>query len=56
MPIERLTVMVRVNCVTVMELAHAEARRLVDEGDLTPELHRFVQARWQDQFGLIEIG
>ena len=40
----------------LMELAHAEARRLMDDGGLTPELHRFVQARWQDQFGLIEVG
>lgn len=40
----------------VMEAAHHEARRLVEEGRLTPELMRFVQERWQDQFGLIEVG
>ena len=40
----------------VMEAAHREARRLVDEGGLTPELMEFVQQRWQDQFGLIEVG
>jgi len=40
----------------VMEQAHAEARRLVDEGGLTSELIEFVQKRWQEQFGLIEVG
>jgi ATP-dependent DNA helicase RecG len=40
----------------IMEHAHREARRLVDEGGLTPELMTFVQTRWQDQFGLIEVG
>jgi ATP-dependent DNA helicase RecG len=40
----------------VMEDAHREARRLVNEGGLTPELMEFVQTRWQDQFGLIEVG
>ncbi len=40
----------------VMEDAHREARRLVEEGGLTPELMEFVQKRWQDQFGLIEVG
>jgi ATP-dependent DNA helicase RecG len=40
----------------VMEDAHREARRLVDEGGLTPDLMEFVQKRWQDQFGLIEVG
>jgi ATP-dependent DNA helicase RecG len=40
----------------LMELAHAEARGLVDGGGLTPELMRFVQERWQEQFGLIEVG
>lgn len=40
----------------LMELAHAEARGLVDAGGLTPELMRFVQERWQEQFGLIEVG
>jgi ATP-dependent DNA helicase RecG len=40
----------------VMEMAHREARRLVEEGGLTPELMEFVQSRWQEQFGLIEVG
>jgi ATP-dependent DNA helicase RecG len=40
----------------IMEDAHREARRLVEEGGLTPELMAFVQERWQDQFGLIEVG
>jgi ATP-dependent DNA helicase RecG len=40
----------------IMEQAHREARRLVDEGRLTPELTRFVAERWRDQFGLIEVG
>jgi ATP-dependent DNA helicase RecG len=40
----------------VMEDAHREARRLVNEGGLTPELMEFVQTRWHDQFGLIEVG
>jgi len=40
----------------VMEDAHREARKLVDEGGLTPELMEFVQQRWQEQFGLIEVG
>ena len=40
----------------VMEEAHREARTLVEEGRLTPELIEFVQKRWQDQFGLIEVG
>ena len=40
----------------IMEDAHREARRLVDEGGLTPDLMEFVQQRWQDQFGLIEVG
>ena len=40
----------------VMEDAHREARRLVDDGGLTPELMEFIQKRWQDQFGLIEVG
>jgi hypothetical protein len=39
-----------------MESAHREARRLVDEGGLTEELRSFVQQRWQEQFGLIEVG
>jgi len=40
----------------IMESAHEEARRLVDEGGLTEELKSFVQQRWQEQFGLIEVG
>jgi ATP-dependent DNA helicase RecG len=40
----------------IMELAHAEARRLVQDGALTPELIAFVQQQWQEQFGLIEVG
>jgi ATP-dependent DNA helicase RecG len=39
----------------VMEQAHREARRLVDEG-LPPQLFEFVQNRWHEQFGLIEVG
>jgi ATP-dependent DNA helicase RecG len=40
----------------IMETAHREARRVVDEGGLTPELLDFVQKHWQQQFGLIEVG
>ena len=40
----------------IMEDAHREARRLVDEGGLTPPLIEFVRDRWQGQFGLIEVG
>jgi len=40
----------------LMEAAHGEARRLVDESGLTRELLEFVQTRWQGQFGLIEVG
>ena len=40
----------------IMEEAHREARRLVAEGGLTPDLMAFVQAKWQEQFGLIEVG
>jgi ATP-dependent DNA helicase RecG len=40
----------------IMESAHREARRLVDEGGLTEELESFVQQRWHEQFGLIEVG
>jgi ATP-dependent DNA helicase RecG len=40
----------------IMESAHAEARRLVEEGGLTADLLTFVQERWQEQFGLIEVG
>jgi ATP-dependent DNA helicase RecG len=40
----------------IMEAAHREARTLVEEGGLTGELLQFVQQRWQEQFGLIEVG
>jgi len=40
----------------IMESAHHEARRLVEEDGLTEELKSFVQQRWQEQFGLIEVG
>jgi ATP-dependent DNA helicase RecG len=40
----------------IMELAHREARALVEAGALTPELKAFVAENWQDQFGLIEVG
>ena len=40
----------------IMESAHSEARRLVEEGGLTAELESFVQRQWQEQFGLIEVG
>jgi ATP-dependent DNA helicase RecG len=40
----------------LMEEAHREARAIVGEGGLTPELLQFVQQRWDEQFGLIEVG
>jgi ATP-dependent DNA helicase RecG len=40
----------------IMESAHAEARRLMDEGGLSADLLTFVHERWQEQFGLIEVG
>src|ERR1051325_4411464 len=40
----------------IMEAAHREARTLVNEGGLGGELLQFVQRRWHDQFGLIEVG
>jgi ATP-dependent DNA helicase RecG len=40
----------------IMEEAHREARRMVDNGGLTPELTSFVKSKWQQQFGLIEVG
>jgi ATP-dependent DNA helicase RecG len=40
----------------IMELAHREARALVEAGALTPELNAFVAQQWREQFGLIEIG
>jgi hypothetical protein len=39
-----------------MEVAHHEARALVERGALTPELTAFVARQWHDQFGLIEVG
>ena len=40
----------------IMEAAHEEARRLVNEGGLSAELLQFVQQRWEEQFGLIQVG
>jgi ATP-dependent DNA helicase RecG len=40
----------------IMEAAHREARRVVEEGNLTEELRSFVQRQWHEQFGLIEVG
>jgi ATP-dependent DNA helicase RecG len=40
----------------VMEEAYREARRLVEEDGLTGGLRAFVEDRWQQQFGLIEVG
>jgi ATP-dependent DNA helicase RecG len=40
----------------IMELAHTEARRVVERGGLNQGLRAFVQGQWQDQFGLIEVG
>jgi ATP-dependent DNA helicase RecG len=40
----------------IMEEAHREARRIVDGGGLTADLLDYVQRRWQEQFGLIEVG
>jgi ATP-dependent DNA helicase RecG len=40
----------------IMEEAHREARRIVDNGGLTPALLDYVQRQWQEQFGLIEVG
>jgi hypothetical protein len=40
----------------IMETAHDEARRLVAGGGLTRDLLSYVQQRWQEQFGLIEVG
>jgi ATP-dependent DNA helicase RecG len=40
----------------IMEDAHREARHLVDTGGLSVELLSFVQQKWQEQFGLIEVG
>lgn len=40
----------------VMERAHVEARRLVADEALPPDLLEFVERGWQQQFGLIEVG
>jgi ATP-dependent DNA helicase RecG len=40
----------------IMEEAHREARSIVAAGGLNAELLQFVQRRWQQQFGLIEVG
>lgn len=40
----------------IMEDAHREARRVVSEGLLQEELRTFVEQRWQQHFGLIEVG
>ena len=39
----------------IMEEAHHEARRLVEQG-LSPALTAFVRERWDGQFGLIQVG
>ena len=40
----------------IMENAHREARRIVEQTGLGGELLQFVQQQWQQQFGLIEVG
>jgi len=40
----------------IMELAHAEARALVAQGPLAPDLSHFAQTDWPAQFGLIQVG
>jgi ATP-dependent DNA helicase RecG len=40
----------------IMEDAHREARRLVESGGPGSDLLTFVQEKWQEQFGLIEVG
>jgi ATP-dependent DNA helicase RecG len=40
----------------IMEAAHREARRLVEEDAVTGDLLSFVEHRWRDQFGLSEVG
>ena len=40
----------------IMELAHREARALVEKGPLPPDLQSFVADQWQEQYGLIEVG
>jgi ATP-dependent DNA helicase RecG len=40
----------------IMDEAHREARALIAGGALSAELLEFVQQKWQQQFGLIEVG
>jgi ATP-dependent DNA helicase RecG len=40
----------------IMDDAHREARHVVEEGRLSPELQQFVTERWDAQFGLIQVG
>jgi ATP-dependent DNA helicase RecG len=40
----------------IMEDAHREARSAVETGSLGTELMTFVQEKWHEQFGLIEVG
>ena len=40
----------------IMEEAQLEARRVVNEDQLTPELHEFILKHWERQFGLIGMG
>jgi ATP-dependent DNA helicase RecG len=40
----------------MMEAAHAEARRVVEEAGLSADLLKFVHEHWQEQFGLAEVG
>jgi ATP-dependent DNA helicase RecG len=40
----------------LMEEAHREGRRVIADGQLTGDLLAFVQERWQQHFGLIEVG
>ena len=40
----------------IMEEAHLAARQVVDEGQLTPELHEFILKDWERQFGLVGVG
>ena len=40
----------------IMEEAHREARRSGRRRGLSPELAAFVRDKWDEQFGLIEVG
>ena len=40
----------------IMEEAHREARQLIEQRAVTAELQEFIERRWQEQFGLIEVG